>query len=216
MVYLSNVQRFCCLIICFVVCSCRPDGGDFSQVRNLESAGKNIISFGDSLTEGVGAGAGKNYPTILSAGLGQPIINAGRRGDTTAAGLSRLDRDVLGQDPRVVLVLFGGNDFLRRVPLERTVQDLEKMVRLIQEKGAMVVLVGLRLGIFSDEYGPMYEEIAEIHGALLIPDVLDGILSDPRLKADTIHPNAAGYALMAERILKKVKPLLLEADRTRG
>ena len=67
----------------------------------------------------------------------------------------------------------------------------------------MVVLVGLRLGIFSDEYGPMYEEIAEIHGALLIPDVLDGILSDPRLKADTIHPNAAGYALMAERILKK-------------
>ncbi len=80
----------------------------------------------------------------------------------------------------------------------------------------MVVLVGLRLGIFSDEYGPMYEEIAEIHGALLIPDVLDGILSDPRLKADTIHPNAAGYALMTERILKKVKPLLLEADRTRG
>ena len=80
----------------------------------------------------------------------------------------------------------------------------------------MVVLMGLKFGIFSDEYGPMYEDVARKHGALHIPDVLDGILSDPRLKSDSIHPNAAGYELMAERILNKVKPLLLEANRRRG
>jgi acyl-CoA thioesterase-1 len=77
----------------------------------------------------------------------------------------------------------------------------------------MVLLVGMRLGLFTDEYGPLYEEIAEKHGALYIPQVLKGILSDPKLKSDSIHPNGAGYQLMAERILEQVKPLLEEADR---
>jgi lysophospholipase L1-like esterase len=50
---------------------------------------------------------------------------------------------------------------------------------------------------------------------LLIPRVLKGILSDRKLKSDSIHPNGAGYRLMAERILKQVRPLLHEADRRR-
>ncbi len=211
-IYLPHIQRLFCLILSLFLLSCQPGGGDFSDVQNLGSVGKNIISFGDSLTEGVGARAGKNYPTLLAEGLGRPIINAGRRGDTTAAGLSRLERDVLGRNPRLVLVLFGGNDFLRRVPLERTIHDLEMMVKRIQEQGAMVVLLGLKLGVFRDEYSPMYEDVADKYGASLVPDVLAGILSDPRLRSDAIHPNGAGYELMTERILKKVKPLLQEAD----
>ena len=212
---LSSARKLLWLVLCLLLFACER-GQDFRDVQNLSSTGKNIISFGDSLTEGVGAGAGKNYPILLSEGLGRPVINVGRRGDTTAAGLSRLERDVLGRNPRLVLVLFGGNDFLRRVPLERTIHNLEMMVKRIQEQGAMVVLLGLKLGVFRDEYGPMYEDVAEKNGALLVPDVLDGILSDPRLKSDSIHPNGAGYALMTERILKKVKPLLLEADQGRG
>jgi lysophospholipase L1-like esterase len=126
-----------------------------------------------------------------------------------------LDRDVLGRNPRLVIVLFGGNDFMRQVPLDQTRKNLEEMVRRIQERGAMVVLAGLRLGLFTDEYGPIYKEIAKQHGALYIPEVLKGILSDPRLKSDSVHPNGAGYRLMAERIVKEVKPLLEEADRRR-
>ncbi len=120
---------------------------------------------------------------------------------------------MLEQNPRLVIVLLGGNDFLRRVPLSKTRKNLEEIVRRIQGRGAMVVLAGVRLGLFTDEYGPLYEEIAEKHGALLIPKVLKGILSDPKLKSDSIHPNGAGYQLMAERILKQVRPLLEEADR---
>ena len=208
----SLARKLLWLPLCLLLFACER-GGDFRDVKNLSSVGKDIISFGDSLTEGVGAGEGKSYPTLLSEGLGRPVINTGRRGDTAAAGLSRLDRDVLGRDPRLVLVLFGGNDFLRRVPLERTMHALEKMVKRIQERGAMVVLLGLKLGVFRDEYGSMYEEVAEKYGALLVPDVLAGVLSDARLKSDAIHPNGAGYELMTERILKKVKPLLQEADR---
>ena len=217
MAYIAHIQRLLCLTLCLFLWSCQSGERDFREVQNLASVGKDIISFGDSLTEGVGTGEGRSYPTLLSEGLGRPVINAGRRGDTAAAGLSRLDRDVLGRDPRLVLVLFGGNDFLRRVPLERTKHDLEMMVKRIQDRGAMVVLLGLKLGIFKDEYSPMYEDVAEKYGAFLVPDVLAGVLSDPRLKSDAIHPNSAGYELMTDRILKKVKPLLLEADqRIRG
>ncbi len=111
MTYLAHIQRLCCLILCLILWSCQPGGGDFRDVQNLGSVGKNIISFGDSLTEGVGAREGKSYPTLLAEGLGRPIINAGRRGDTTTAGLSRLERDVLGRNPRLVLVLFGETTF---------------------------------------------------------------------------------------------------------
>lgn len=86
----------------------------------------------------------------------------------------------------------------------------------IQQQGAMVVLLGMKLGLFTDEYGPVYTKLAKQYGALLIPRVLKGILSDRKLKSDSIHPNSAGYSLMAERILKQVRPLLQEADRSRG
>jgi len=188
-------------------------GGNFTDVRNLQSRGEAIVCFGDSLTEGVGAGTGEDYPSILARQLRLPIINAGRRGDTSADGLARLERDILARNPRLVVILFGGNDFLRQLPLSETRKNLEEIVRRVQEHGAMVVLVGLRLGLFTDEYGPVYEEIAKKNGALYIPEILKGILSDPGLKSDSIHPNGAGYRLVAERILEQVRPLLEEADR---
>jgi lysophospholipase L1-like esterase len=61
----------------------------FDSIRNLRSAGETIICFGDSLTEGVGAGSGEDYPSILSRLLVMPVINAGQRGDTTAEALAR-------------------------------------------------------------------------------------------------------------------------------
>jgi len=175
-----------------------------------------VICFGDSLTEGVGAGAREDYPSLLAQQLQYSVINAGKSGDTSADGLARLERDVLGRNPRLVIVLFGGNDFLRQVSLSATRKNLEEMIQTIQARGAMVALVGTRLGFFTDEYGPIYQEIAQRYGALFIPEILKGILSDPKLKSDSIHPNGAGYRLMAERIIERIKPLLEEADRRRG
>jgi acyl-CoA thioesterase-1 len=201
-------------IIGFLFLACER-GVDYGSVRNLGSPGKIVIAFGDSLTEGVGAGEGEDYPSLLARGLQQPVINAGRRGDTTARGLARLEKDVLERNPRLVIVLFGGNDFLRRLPLARARKNLEEIIKRIQQHGAMVVLVGMRLGLFTDDYGPIYKKLAKQYGALLVPRALKGILSDPKLKSDSIHPNSAGYRLMAERILKKIGPLLQEADRRR-
>jgi acyl-CoA thioesterase-1 len=191
-------------------------GGDhFSEIRNIRSTGETIICFGDSLTEGLGTDMGQDYPAVLSRLLAMPVMNAGRRGDTTAAALERLADAVLQKRPRLVIVLLGGNDFLRQLPREETRKNLEEIVRRIQAQGAMVAIAGIRLGLFSDEFSAIFEETAEQFGALYIPQVMKGILTDGTLRSDPIHPNAAGYRLIAERIGERIKLLLHEADRLR-
>jgi acyl-CoA thioesterase-1 len=202
------------LLVVLFLPSCGGDGYD--NIRNLRSAGQAIICFGDSLTEGVGAGPGEDYPSALSQLIAAPVVNAGHRGDTTAAALNRLARDVLDKNPRLVIVLLGGNDFLRQVPVGDTRKNMETIVQRIQERGAMVVITGMKLGLFTDEYGAMMENIAEKLGALLVPQVTKGILTDSKLRSDPIHPNGAGYRMIAERIAEKIKPLLERAGRKRG
>lgn len=182
-----------------------------ANVANLNSAGTNVIAFGDSLTAGYGASAGEDYPSQLSSLIHVPVINAGVSGDTTESALARID-DVLSQNPRLVIVGLGGNDFLRRVPMEKTKKNLESIVGQIQGAGAMVVLLGFRFPTLGPDYGDLYEDVADAKGCLLIPDLLDGILSDAKLKSDEIHPNAAGYALMAERVSGPVGKLLERAN----
>jgi len=45
---------------------------------------------------------------------------------------------------------------------------------------------------------------------------MKGILTSPDLKADTIHPNAKGHRLIADRVIQVLAPLLREANRRRG
>ncbi len=206
-----RVFWFCLLISLLAACG----GERYDKVRNIRSAGQAVICFGDSLTEGVGASASENYPSVLSRLIGFPVFNAGRRGDTTAQALARLSETVSGKSPRLVIVLLGGNDFLRRAPRQETRKNLEEIVSRIQAEGAMVAIAGIRLGLFTDEFNSIFEETAKKFNALYIPGVMKGILTDSSLKSDVIHPNGAGYRLVAERIAEKVKPLLREADRLR-
>ena len=202
------------LALLLILCACR--GERFDTIRNLGSAGETIICFGDSLTEGVGAESGEEYPTILSRLLGMRVLNAGHRGDTTARALQRVRTSVVDKNPRLVILLLGGNDFLRQVPTRETQENLKEIVRRIQAHGAMVAIAGIKLGFFTDEYGPIFEETAAEFGAIYIPQVMKGIFNDTKLLSDQIHPNSAGYRLIAERIAEKIKPLLNEADRLRG
>ena len=171
------------------------------------TAGERIIAFGDSLVEGVGATAGHDFVSVLSKRLGIPIINAGRRGDTTASALARLDEAVLSRSPRVVIVLLG-DDFLRRVPRETTFENLETIGRRIREQGAAVVLVGVKVGLFSDSYGSEYKRLARAMSAGVVPDILDGIFGHSARMSDGVHPNDRGYEMMADRLEPVLRALV--------
>jgi acyl-CoA thioesterase-1 len=172
------------------------------------TAGERVIAFGDSLVEGVGASTGRDIVSLLSARVGVPIVNAGRSGDTTGSALTRLDSAVLSRNPRIVIVVLGGNDVLRRVPHEETFANLDAIVGRIRGRGAAVILVGLSVGVFTDAYGKEFETLARRTSSGLVPDVLAGILGHPDLMADHIHPNDRGYRMMADRIEPALRDLL--------
>jgi acyl-CoA thioesterase I len=172
------------------------------------TAGQGIIAFGDSLVEGRGATPGHDFVSVLSRRLGVPIINAGRSGDTAESALSRLDLAVLARDPRVVIVLLGGNDYLRRVPREKTFGHLATIVERIRQRGAAVVLVGVTVGLLTDPYGEEYEALARRTSAGFIPDILNGIIGHADRMSDAIHPNDQGHQMIADRLEPALRDLL--------
>jgi lysophospholipase L1-like esterase len=172
------------------------------------TSGTQIIAFGDSLVAGHGASSGHDFVSVLSARLGVPIINAGRDGDTTGAALARLDRDVLSANPRIVIVLLGGNDFLRRVPSAETFANLGSIVDRVRQRGAAVVLAGVNVGVLYDPYQAEFKALAERSAAVLVPDILHGIMGHADLMSDSIHPNDGGYAIMADRLESVLRDLI--------
>ena len=171
-------------------------------------SGVNIICFGDSLTFGTGAPPGQSYPARLSEMIGQPVINAGIPGDTTARALLRLERDVLSRSPRLVLITLGGNDLKNGVDKKIAFKNLREIVAAIQDEGALVVIGGIKLLFWDRGYDEEYEQLADDTGALLVPNILGGIMGNEKLMHDTIHPNAAGYEIMADKFYQVIKPYL--------
>jgi lysophospholipase L1-like esterase len=180
---------------------------DPRRIKNYPSFGTRVIAFGDSLIEGVGASEGNDFISLLSQKLATPIENYGRGGDTTATALERLPR-VLEEvpNPKVVIILLGGNDFLRKIPKEETFANLSTIIESFQERDAVVLLLGIRGGIFKDNFEKEFEELHDIYQTAYISNVLRGLITNRKLMFDSIHPNDAGY----KKIADKVYPILKE------
>jgi acyl-CoA thioesterase-1 len=177
-----------------------------------------IVAFGDSLSAGYGVDPGQSYPDHLQraldeANLNYRVVNAGISGDTTSAGLSRLNT-ITALKPNVVILELGGNDGLRGLPIEATRANLEEMIVALKPAGATVVLAGMTL---PPNYGPeyisrfeqVYVGLAAKHQLALIPFLLDGIAGNPSLmQNDGIHPTAEGNRLAAANVMKVLAAIL--------
>jgi lysophospholipase L1-like esterase len=49
--------------------------------------------------------------------------------------------------------------------------------------------------------------IAKAQHVPLIEDAIDDVLSDPKLKGDALHPNAAVHVRLAEKIYKELQSI---------
>lgn len=198
-------MRFALAVALLALAGCSRD--NTWTITNAHPQGVALVAFGDSLTSGYQMDEGESYPAQLSARIGRPILNRGVSGDSTAEGLARLDRDVLAENPRIVIVALGANDMLRRQPIDPAFANLRAIVDRIHAKGALVVLLGVDGRIYGD-WGPRYRALARETGCAYVPDMLDGVFGDPRLMYDQIHPNASGYAKIAERLDAEVGAFL--------
>ena len=167
--------------------------------KNVDVHDQTIVCFGDSLTFGIGASKRMDYPSQLAKMIGRPVINEGIPGDTTSSALSRVKRDVLSKNPDIVLITLGGNDLKNGVSKDTAFDNLLKIVDAIQENGAKVIIGGIKFPFRDREYGKGFQDLADQTGAILIPDIFDGIMGKQKMMSDPIHPNDAGYALMAQR-----------------
>ena len=164
------------------------------------------IAFGDSLVAGVGSTAGNDFVSKLATVLGREIVNKGVSGNTTADGVDRL-ATIVQLQPGTVFLLLGGNDAIRRVPRAETDANLRVIISTLHDHGVFVVLLGVRGGLLTDNLETMFNKIAKETNVLYIPDVLDGLFGNPELMADAIHPNNAGYELIAGRVYKALNEL---------
>ncbi|WP_429275182.1 arylesterase [Novosphingobium gossypii] len=180
-----------------------------------------ILAFGDSLLAGYGLEDGESYPDRLeqalrARGVNAKIANAGVSGDTTAAGLQRLNFTLKSQPvkPQLAIVSLGGNDMLRSLPPAETRANLDRMLQRLKQEGIPVVLLGMlaapNLGKdYAAQFNPIYPQLAEKYGAVLVPFFLQPVIDKPDLmQGDHVHPTAIGIDAIVAATVDDVEDAL--------
>jgi acyl-CoA thioesterase I len=182
-------------------------------------AGATVLCLGDSITQGVGAAPAAAYPAVLALLTGLNVINGGVSGDVSAQALERLPALLAEHRPQLVIVSIGGNDFLRRIPAEETQAHIRRIVALVREAQAQVLLVavpqpslgaavGAAVGVGLSDH-PMYAQLAAELKAPLHEDGWAEVLGDDTLKSDQIHANAEGYRRFAQGLAATLRSVQL-------
>lgn len=164
-----------------------------------------VLAFGDSLTFGTGADASSNYPAVLEKRIGRKVFNAGVPGETTPAGLARLPGVMDYVRPALVVLCHGGNDFLRKLGDEQAAQNIRAMVQTARRGGASVVLIGVPKPGLLPSIAGFYEKIADEFALPYEGEIMKSVLTDNEFKSDLVHPNARGYARIADAIEKLLR-----------
>jgi len=159
-----------------------------------------VLAFGDSLTAGNGAAADQSYPAQLARLLNREVVNAGVSGEISREGMQRLNALLDAHRPELLILCHGGNDLLRKLPQAELEANLLAMINMAHSRGIQVLLLGVPSpGIFLNS-AEVYEKVAEATGVFFIPELIPDVLSEPALKSDTVHPNQAGYAEVANSL----------------
>jgi acyl-CoA thioesterase I len=164
-----------------------------------------VLAFGDSLTFGTGAAETESYPAQLELLIGRRVVRAGVPGEVTAQALERLPAALDEYTPRLLLLCIGGNDFLRRLGNAQAERNVRAMIELAKRRGISVLLIGTPEPALLPSPPAFYAAVAKELAVPYEADVITEVLKDGRLKSDPIHPNAAGYRLIAERVAERLR-----------
>ncbi|HZI43120.1 MAG TPA: SGNH/GDSL hydrolase family protein [Gemmatimonadaceae bacterium] len=197
---------------------------DSNTVLPAPKAGENRVVFmGNSITEGWKKYFADQFP-------GKPYVNRGIGGQTTPQMLIRFRQDVIALQPKVVVILAGTNDIAGNTgpsTVEMIEDNLASMADIARVNGVRVVLCSVlpvydypwRPGLepapkivalnawmkhYADSTGSVY---VDYHSAMR--DERNGMR--PELASDGVHPNEAGYRIMAPLVEQGIAAALLAA-----
>jgi acyl-CoA thioesterase I len=179
-----------------------------------------VLFFGTSLTAGLGLDPDEAYPALIqtkidAAHLIYRVVNAGVSGETSAAGLRRIDW-VLRQGVAVFVLELGANDALRGQDPTATRHNLQAILDRARAKNPTVriVVAGMQappnLGRrYTEEFREVFVDLARANNAALIPFLLAGVAGvDSLNQRDRMHPNAAGARRVAGNVWRVLQPVL--------
>ena len=177
-----------------------------------------ILAFGDSLTAGYGVPHGSGYPEQLqrkldSLGYKYRIVNMGISGDTSSGGRARIQA-ALNVMPSIVILELGANDGLRGMPVAEMQANLEQMITEFRKTGAKVILAGMTIprnygAAYVKSFEDVFTGLAKKYKIPLIPFFLEGVAGNPKYTLpDFLHPNAEGYTLVTNIVMKTLEPVL--------
>ena len=184
---------------------------------------KNILFFGDSLTAGYGLADARteSCPALIqqkinAEGLDYHVINGGLSGDTTSAGLTRLDY-WLNRPMDVFVLELGINDIRKQVAPTKIYQNLEAIVVRVKAKYPQIklALMGMELpafipGLTTPDFNAIYPKLAVNYQMAFLPFYLRGVAGQRHLNIrDGVHPSAAGYKIIADAVWPVIRPLLV-------
>lgn len=204
--------------------SCKDKQADQSVVETVEQdqtskadlpmnkEAKNILCFGNSLTAGYGLDEAQAWPSLLqmqldSIGKDYQVINAGLSGETTSGGLNRIDW-ILKQPVDIFILELGANDLLRGLDVNKTQENLEKIIEKVQTTypDATIVLAGMlsppNMGVdYERAFNNIFPALAMKYKAALIPFFLEDVAGIPELNLpDGKHPNAEGQKIVLNNV----------------
>ena len=175
--------------------------------------------FGDSLSAAFGIPRESGWVNLLARRLEarKPpfrVVNASVSGETTAGGLTRLPELLAAHRPAIVIIALGANDGLRGLPTGETAHNLEAMIRLAQQQGSTVLLVGMRLppnygGAYTRKFQALFGEVAKTAKVRLVPFLLEGMAGRrEHFQADGLHPDAPAQPVLLENVWRVLDPML--------
>jgi acyl-CoA thioesterase I len=213
-------------------CSDAPDTKIANEAVPTPSAGGNVgastqnaklvVAFGDSLYAGYQLPQDQGFApelqrALIAQGIAADVRNAGVSGDTTAAGLARLNFTLDGyvRKPDLVVLGLGGNDMLRGLSPAETRKNMVAILDELRRREIPAVLTGMiaspNMGAdFARDFNAIFPELSAEYDAPLYPFFLDGVITDSTLMLpDGIHPNEAGV----DAVVAKVAPVVAGALR---
>lgn len=180
------------------------------------SSETRVVFMGDSITEGWGMKATATSPARGEFFPGKPYVNRGISGQTSPQMLLRFRQDVIDLKPAVVVILAGTNDVAEntgKMTAQETLGNLVSMVELARASKIRPVLcsvlpasdfrwhTGLQPAPKIQALNALIKDYAAKSNIVYVDYYTAMANSEGGLKSelspDGVHPNAAGYAIMA-------------------